>query len=50
MVIMLGTNDLKYTDDAGSAAGLERLVELALTANQRIKLSSPVSRGNGSRK
>ena len=42
MVIMLGTNDLKYTDAAGSAAGMERLVELALTANQRYNLSSPV--------
>ena len=42
MVIMLGTNDLKYTDAAGSAAGMERLTELVLTANRRYNLSSPV--------
>ena len=42
MVIMLGTNDLKYTNAEGSAAGMERLVKLVLTANQRFNLSSPV--------
>ncbi len=42
MVIMLGTNDLKYTDAAGSAAGMERLTELALSTNERYDLSSPV--------
>ena len=42
LVIMLGTNDLKYTDAEGSAAGMEHLVKLVLTANQRYKLSSPV--------
>ena len=42
MVIMLGTNDLKYTDAEGSATEMERLVKLVLTANQRFNLSSPV--------
>lgn len=41
-VVMLGTNDLKYTDAEGSADGMERLIELVLTANQRYHLSSPV--------
>ena len=41
-VVMLGTNDLKYTDAAGSAAGMERLAELVLSANERYNLSSPV--------
>ena len=40
--VMLGTNDLKYTDAEGSAAGMERLIELVMTANQRYNLSSPV--------
>ena len=40
--VMLGTNDLKYTDAVGSAAGMERLIELVMTANQRYNLSSPV--------
>ena len=42
MVVMLGTNDLKYTDASGSAAGMERLVQNILTANERFNLSSPV--------
>lgn len=42
VVIMLGTNDLKYTDAAGSAAGMERLLRLVLSANERYNLSSPV--------
>lgn len=42
MVIMLGTNDLKYTDAAGSAEGMEQLVRQVLTANERFCLSSPV--------
>jgi lysophospholipase L1-like esterase len=41
-VVMLGTNDLKYTEAKGSAAGMEKLIELVLTANQRYNLSSPV--------
>lgn len=41
-VVMLGTNDLKYTDAAGAAAGMEKLVQSILTANQRFHLSSPV--------
>ena len=41
-VIMLGTNDLKYTDAAGSARGMEALVEKLLSANRRFCLSSPV--------
>ena len=42
MVIMLGTNDLKYTDAKGSAAGMEQLIDHVLNANQRFSLSSPV--------
>ena len=42
LVLMLGTNDLKYTDAAGSAAGLELLVKKVLSANERFCLSSPV--------
>ena len=41
-VLMIGTNDLKYTDAAGSADGMERLVEKILTSNERYNLSSPV--------
>ena len=41
-VVMLGTNDLKYTDAAGSADGMAQLIELVLSANQRFHLSSPV--------
>ena len=41
-VVMLGTNDLKYTDAEGSAAGMRRLLEKILTANERFSLSSPV--------
>ena len=41
-VVMLGTNDLKFTDAKGSAAGMERLLRKILTANQRYSLSSPV--------
>lgn len=42
LVLMIGTNDLKYTDAAGSADGMERLVEKIMTANERYNLSSPV--------
>ena len=44
-VVMLGTNDLKYTDAKGSAAGMEELVKLVLSANERYNLSSPVFPG-----
>jgi len=47
-VVMLGTNDLKYTDAEGSAAGMERLIELVLNANRRYNLSSPVFPGSRS--
>lgn len=42
LVIMLGTNDLKYTDAAGSAEGLKKIIEKAVTANERFSLSYPV--------
>lgn len=41
-VIMLGTNDLKYTNAQGSAAGMKQLLEKVLSANERFSLSSPV--------
>ena len=40
--VMLGTNDLKYTDAQGTAKGMERLIALVLNANERYNLSSPV--------
>ena len=46
--VMLGTNDLKYTDAEGSAEGMEQLIELVLSANERFSLSSPVFPGSGS--
>ena len=42
VAVMLGTNDLKYTDADGAAEGMERLVKLILTANERYSFSSPV--------
>ncbi len=48
LVIMLGTNDMKYTDAEGSAAGMERLIERALTVNRRFGASSPVFMEPGS--
>ena len=42
VTVMLGTNDLKYTDAAGSAAGMRRIIEKILSANERFRLSSPV--------
>ena len=42
VVIMLGTNDLKHTDAKGSAAGLEKLIKMVLSANERFNSSSPV--------
>lgn len=46
MVIMLGTNDLKFTDVEGSAAGMKRLIELVRNANERCKHCSPIFFGN----
>ncbi len=40
-VIMLGTNDLKYTDAGGSAEGLEKVALQFLTANERFPGSYP---------
>lgn len=40
--VMLGTNDLYYTDAQGVAEGMERLIELVLSANERYHLTSPV--------
>ena len=42
VAVMLGTNDLKYTDAEGTAEGMERLVKLIVTANERYSFSSPV--------
>lgn len=42
IVIMLGTNDLKYTDAAGSARGMDTMIDTVLSANVRNSLSSPV--------
>lgn len=42
LVLMLGTNDLKYTDAKGSADGMDRLISKIVTANERYCLSSPV--------
>lgn len=41
-VVMLGTNDLKFTDAQGSARGMEQLLCMILTANERYHLSYPV--------
>lgn len=42
LVLMLGTNDLKFTNAEGSAAGMDLLVSKIVTANERYNLSSPV--------
>ena len=42
LVIMLGTNDLKYTDAEGSTLGMRALLRKALSANERFHLSYPV--------
>ena len=42
VVIMLGTNDMKFTDAKGSAAGLEKLIRKVLSVNERFSTSSPV--------
>jgi len=41
-VVMLGTNDLKFTDAEGSARGMEQLLRMLLSANARYHLSYPV--------
>ena len=41
-VVMLGTNDLKYARAEEVAEGMDRLLEMVLTANERFRLSSPV--------
>ncbi len=46
VVIMLGTNDMKFTDAKGSAAGLEMLVGMVLSVNERFHTSSPVFMGD----
>lgn len=45
MVVMLGTNDLKYTDADGVAEGMEKLIRNILSADERFPLSSPVFTG-----
>lgn len=42
LVIMLGTNDLKFVDASRSARGLETLTVMAKMANERFSSSSPV--------
>lgn len=42
LVLMLGTNDLKFTNAEGSAEGLKKLVRKIVSANERFSLSSPV--------
>ncbi len=45
MMVMLGTNDLKYTDADGVAEGMEKLIRNILSADERFPLSSPVFTG-----
>lgn len=42
LVIMLGTNDLKFADAHRSARGMETLSAMAMMANERFSTSSPV--------
>lgn len=42
VVIMLGTNDLKFGSASRSARGIETIVAMAKTANERFITSSPV--------
>ena len=42
VVIMLGTNDLKFGDAHRSARGMETLAAMTLRANERFSTSSPV--------
>lgn len=42
VVIMLGTNDLKFVNASQSARGIEAITMMVKTANERFKTSSPV--------
>lgn len=42
VVIMLGTNDLKFVDAHRSARGIETLLMMAKMANERFSMASPV--------
>ena len=42
LVIMLGTNDLKFAGACRSARGIETILVMAKTANERFAASSPV--------
>ena len=42
VILMIGTNDLKFTDGYGAARGADCLVKLILDANNVYKTSSPV--------
>ena len=42
VVIMLGTNDLKFADASRSARGMETLAAMTLKVNERFSTSSPV--------
>ena len=42
VILMIGTNDLKFTDGYGAARGADCLVKLILDANHVYKTSSPV--------
>ena len=42
VVIMLGTNDMKFVDAKASTDGLEKLIRKVLSVNERFSASSPV--------
>lgn len=42
VVIMLGTNDLKFVDAHRSARGIETILMMAKMANERFSMASPV--------
>lgn len=48
VVIMLGTNDMKFTNAAGSTEGLEKLLKMVLSVNERFSTSSAVFMHNPS--
>lgn len=41
-VLMLGTNDLKYTNAVGAATGADELVRMLLNANEVYRVSQPI--------
>ena len=41
-VLMLGTNDLKYTNAVGAATGADELVRMLLNANEIYRVSQPI--------